>query len=224
ARLEVQVRVQAADVFTVQQLSDEGPADWSAEVNGVKAGRTRLLGTQQLGEELLLSFGLEELTFLPDASFQDLTFYSAAGILQSAGLIPAQDFSQERLPTPLSGQTLAIWMIAREYAQQQHLAPQGLGPEVLGQLGGLPEVTSLEQALQAFYLEHKGKADPRNAEEIASEAGTGAQKLAEKVKLAEREPKPSPSHSAPPTPAATPVPAHSVEPGPKKSHGPPASN
>ncbi|MEZ0370352.1 MAG: hypothetical protein ACAI44_14780 [Candidatus Sericytochromatia bacterium] len=222
ARLEVQVRVPAADAFAVQQLSDEGPAGWSAEVNGVKAGRTRLLGTQRLGEELLLSFGLEEIPLLPDAPYQDLSFYSAAGILQSAGLIPAQDFSQQRLPSPLTGQTLAIWMIARNYAQQQHVAPQGLGPEVLAQLNGLPEVAQLEQALQAFYLEHKGKTDPRKAAEIASEASTGAQELEEKVKQAERKPKPSASNSASPNPAVTPVPAHSVEPGPKKSPGPPS--
>lgn len=178
ASLEVELHLPLAEGFSLAQLSAQDTTAWQAELDGQKAVRLRLLQTRQLTGEQALTFVLEDLAPLKGASLHELVFYSESGTLQSAGLIPALSEPRTRLAEPLSSETLASWMIAREI--QQNAPLQQFDPARLKALRSAPETADLSQELKTLYRQSKGKADPRKAVKVLAKARDAAQKLTDK--------------------------------------------
>ena len=202
AALEVQLQLPAlasAD-FAIKALAVPPALDrWTATVDGKQVGLSFQAATEVEGE-VLLSFVLSDVG-IAETGMQEFLFHAEDKVLQAAGLVPRLGREQKRLSAPLTSESTAVWMIARNYQKGKGKALQDLTPEQFALLQALPEVKTLAQSLKQLYRQSKGKADPTKSEHLNAQADQGSVKLDQKVK---QTPAPEPSSNPGTSPAPSP--------------------
>lgn len=177
--IEVQIQLPDVSGFATQQLGDTAET-WTASLDD-RAIEARLIRRESAAGKQWLTFSFKSQAGLAPTSYHALAFYSSAGVLQSAGLVPAQEFAGPSLSAPLSSRTLAVLLVASNYAHAAALTAQDLPAVLLGELNRIPEVAELDLDLQAAYRETKGKDDPRLTTKIQLKSKDCADKLAVKI-------------------------------------------
>lgn len=207
--LELELKLPVDAGFSVAQLAQADLSGWQAELDGLTAARLRVSAQSMQGDELHLSLVLEALEPLADSALHELILYSPAGVVQSAALVPAFSPGQTRLAAPLDSNSLADWLLAREYQRNLGQPLLQIQAATLRSLHESPEAAALAKTLKELYRSSKGKSDPIAA--TAAETKAGAAKMAGKA--------PEPGAAPAGKPAAAPSPG----PSPGSSSGPSAS-